>query len=257
MQGFEMLILGAGFTGSRVANRLKARGMNVTATSRATIDFALPETDEKLRRLATPGCRILHSIPPLDGARDRALLKALEGRAERVVYLSTAAVYGAAAFVDENTPVDSRDDRARGRLETENAVQTGPWSSLVLRPAAIYGPGRGAHVSLQAGRLRLRGDGSNIVSRIHVDDLAAIACAALLSDLTGTFPVADDGPCSSREIAEFCAQLLGLPMPPRAVPGEIPLHRQVSRRVNGSAIRRALGVELRYRSYREGIPASL
>src|SRR5580700_5042672 len=177
MQGSEALILGAGFTGGRVVNLLKARGIRVTATSRATIDFALQGAGEKLRRLATPGCRVLHSIPPLEDSRDRILLEALADRAERVVYISTAAVYGAAAVVDENTPVDRGDTRARVRLETEHAVQTGPWSSLVLRPAAIYGPGRGAHVSLQAGKLKLRGDGSNIVSRIHVDDLAAIACA--------------------------------------------------------------------------------
>ena len=34
-----------------------------------------------------------------------------------------------------------------------------PESSIVLRPAAIYGPGRGVHVSIAEGRYRLVGDG--------------------------------------------------------------------------------------------------
>ena len=47
-----------------------------------------------------------------------------------------------------------------------------------------------------------RGAGSGIVSRIHVEDLAAIVEAGLFSDVQGAWPVADDVPCSSAEIAE-------------------------------------------------------
>jgi nucleoside-diphosphate-sugar epimerase len=84
-----------------------------------------------------------------------------------------------------------------------------------------------------------------------VDDLAAHVEAGLLSDITGAYPVADDEPCTSREIAEFCAKLLDLPMPP-----EQAKTFSTSRRVDGSAIRRALGITLRYPSYRVGVPAS-
>ena len=63
------------------------------------------------------------------------------------------------------------------RVDEENDVLAGPWSSLILRPAAIYGPDRGVHVSLAQGRHRMLGDGSNYISRIHVDDLAAITAA--------------------------------------------------------------------------------
>jgi nucleoside-diphosphate-sugar epimerase len=96
--------------------------------------------------------------------------------------------------------------------------------------------------------------GDNFISRIHVDDLAAICEAALLGDVTGAYPVADDEPCTSGEIAEFCARLLGVPLPtgPVAAPRIFG-----DRKVNGRAIRRLLGVELRYPSYRTGIPASL
>jgi nucleoside-diphosphate-sugar epimerase len=129
-------------------------------------------------------------------------------------------------------------------------------SSMVLRPAAIYGPGRGVHVSISENRYRLIGDGKNFVSRIHVDDLAAHVEEALLSDISGAWPVADEHPCTSREIAEYCAGILGVPLPGSVPAGEVHRTRRADRRVDGSAIRRALGIELLYPTYRDGIQAN-
>jgi hypothetical protein len=66
--------------------------------------------------------------------------------------------------------------------------------------------------------------------------------------------VADEDPCRSREIAEFCANLLGVELPkgPVATPRVFG-----DRKVDGSAIRRLLGIKLLYPSYRVGIPASI
>ena len=128
---------------------------------------------------------------------------------------------------------------------------------MILRPAAIYGPMRGVHSAMRQGRFRLARDGSNFVSRIQVDDLAALAVAALASSAAGAYPVADDEPCTSREIVEFCAQLLGLPLPGSVMESEVSETRRSDRQVNGSAIRRILGVDLKYASYRTGIPAAL
>lgn len=194
---------------------------------------------------------MLHSIPTLENARDRDFLEPLKGLAKRVVYLSTTSVYGEARFVDEHTPVQPVSAPAHARVLTEQAVAGGPWESLILRPAAIYGPGRGVHVSLREGRYSLPGDGSNFVSRIHVDDLAAIVEAGLLSQLEGAFPVADAHPCTSLEMARYCASLLGEPV---SGPG---VSQRANRQVDGSAILKALGVRLRYPSYLAGIPACL
>ena len=86
------------------------------------------------------------------------------------------------------------------------------------------------------------------MSRIHVDDLATHVEAALLSDVTGAYPVADEEPCTPRELAAFCSQILGKPIEPRPA--------RSNRRVDGSAIRRALGVTLQYPTYREGYAAA-
>jgi len=246
----EALILGCGFTGSRVAERLQQRhGFVVRCTHRDQLDFSIPGWRQKLRPLLAPF--ILHSVPLLGNGLDENVLEELETL--RIVYLSTTSVYGKVRDVDELTPPVAD----HPRVQLERAIQARFPSSLILRPAAIYGSGRGIHVSMKAGRFRFLGDGSNYISRIHVEDLAAIAAAALLSDLTGVYPVADCHPCPSREIAEFCSQLLNVPMPLPASSEELPTSRQADRRVDGTAICRALGINLRYPSYRSGIPASL
>lgn len=249
----DVLILGCGFTGRRVALRFLARGGRVMATARDAekirdLGVEIVELGG-LRERLPEGVLVAHSIPP-EGRAD--VTELLGDKPARVVYLSSTGVYGKASVVDENTPADPDNDRARARMEEERAVMNGPWSSLILRCAAIYGPGRGAQERIRRGEYRLD-DG--IVSRIHVDDLAALVEAGMLSAVTGAYPFADEEPCSSREIFEFCARLLGLPEAPAGVAKAA---RQTgNRRVDGSAIRRLLGVTLKYPSYRTGIRAAL
>lgn len=249
----KVLILGVGYTGSRVAAILTRSGHDVTAIRRSQIDFTQPHAIHDLRQLTPLESVVLHSIPSLANHADAALLQGLEGKATRVVYLSTTGVYGAATHVDEATPIAPRTGREQARADTEAAVQRGPWQSLVLRPAAIYGPDRGVHISMAQGLYTLHGDGSNYISRIHVDDLARLTSAALLSALTGAYPVADLQPCTSREIAEYCATRFHLSPPVTADQENVPATRRNNRQVDGRAIFQLLGVQLKYPSYVEGL----
>ena len=221
------------------------------------LDVTAPGAGSLLRAAAEPGCLVLHSIPSLPKGADAEIAHMLGHAPARVVYLSTTGVYGAAKEVDRRTPAAPNDERGRARLETENAVLSGPWSSMILRPAAIYGPGRGIQMSIREPGFRIFGDGSNFVSRIHADDLATHAVQALTSHLPGAYPVADLEPCASLEIARFCAALMGLDLPETEPAAEVPPSRRSDRRVDGSAIRRLLGITLRYPSYRDGIPAAI
>lgn len=261
------VILGAGYTGSRVAALLERQGRCVVRfrvhedSESRPFDALDNSTHGALASAIEQGARVLYSLPVLrtpEGYQATASITVpLLAGAARVVYLSTTGVYGDVHIVDETTPPAPRHDREELRLEEERTLAAGPWSTLILRPAAIYGPGRGVHESMRAGKYRLPGDGSNFISRIHVDDLAAHCAAALDSTLTGSFPVADDHPCPAREIAAFCSNLLGVPMPEftEILPGDDT--RRSNRRVDGHAIRAALGLALRYPSYRQGIVASL
>jgi nucleoside-diphosphate-sugar epimerase len=256
-------ILGCGYTGKVLARRLLVRGVPVTATSRSPERLDLPgvttvrfdATETQNLDFIPPGSKVVYSIPTVPASA--AVIAALENRASRIVYLSTTGVYGAAHLVDETTPAAPNSEEGRARLATESLVLSAPVSSIVLRPAAIYGPGRGVHVRMLEGSFQFAGDGGNYVSRIHVDDLAAHIEAALESEAGGAWPVADEFPCTSREIAEFCARLLGVPMAASVAPGSLHHTRRANRRVNGAAIRSILGIALRYPGYPEGIRASL
>jgi nucleoside-diphosphate-sugar epimerase len=245
----HVLILGCGYTGIRVARRFLARGERVTATTRNPERLAGLGAHiirfEELR--VEPGALVLHSIPPDGPPR---LFESLGDAPARVVYLSTTGVYGRTPAVNELTPVAPDSPQQLARVEVERKVAAGRWSSLILRPAAIYGPGRGVQESIKTGSCLL---GDNFVSRIHVEDLAAHCEAALLSDVIGAYPVADEEPCISTEIAQFCARLLDLPL----LDSQAKARATSGRQVDGSAIRRLLGVTLAYPSYRVGIPASL
>ena len=259
-------ILGCGYTGERVARRMLQRGARVFGTSRhpdrlrsipglevVHLDVSEPYS----MNFIPPGALVLHSIPPVEGEDPESIPRALASRPARVVYLSTTGVYGDQRDVDASTFPAPRHGREEQRLAAEAAISKGPWSSMILRPAAIYGPKRGVHVSMAEGRFRLVGAGDNFVSRIHVDDLATHAEAALLSDVIGAWPVADDYPCTSREIAAYCSDLLKVPMPEMMSRDEAHPTRRADRRVDGRAVREKLGIRLAFPSFREGIPASL
>jgi nucleoside-diphosphate-sugar epimerase len=271
----NVLILGCGFTGRRVAASLAGAGHTVWATSRHMERLALPgvrclrlDLDDAASLAAVAaavpeGVRVLLSIPLVQdstgGWSDPTprLLNALGSKPARVVYLSTTGVYGAQLHVDERSLPAPRNPREALRVEAERAVLNGDWSSMVLRPAAIYGPHRGVHASMRRGTFRMPGDGSRFISRIHVDDLAEIASTALLSDHEGAWPVGDEEPCTSLEICRFISNLTGLPMPAPASPDSVNHTLRNNRRVDGRAVVRLLGVRLRYASYRTGIPACL
>lgn len=273
MQG--VIVLGCGYTGRRVAARLLARGVRVVAGDRdpaalgpvaargataVRLDTASPASWAELTRATAglpPACAVLLTIPPLDcvGApldATGALLDALP-RPGRVVYLSSTSVYGERADVDATTAPAPLTRANALRLRAERAVATGPWSWMVLRAAAIYGPGRGLHATAGAAPRR-DGSADRLVSRVHVDDLARLCEAALESEVTGAFPAADVTPATPRAVAAFCASL-GL-VPP-ALPAASHAPGDAGRRVDGRAVFEALGVPLAYPSYREGILASI
>lgn len=267
------LIIGCGFTAQRAARTLLKSGWDVTATSRSPENLAALEAagarvvrfdaarDRRIQA-AAEGASVLLSVPTLklDGQLFEptpSLVAALRGQPRHLTYLSTTGVYGATRQVDERTPVSPQTERQKLRASAEDAVQSHGCSALVLRPAAIYGPGRGVHQAMREGRFRLPRDPPRMVSRIHVDDLAAIVARALQQRVEGAYPVADECPATSADVARHCASLLDLPAPEVVADECLSETRRADRRVDGSAILRLVGMRLRYPSFREGIPACI
>ena len=97
------------------------------------------------------------------------------------------------------------------------------------------------------------------VSRIHVEDLCRVVAAAMarqhVSGAACTWNVADNEPASRSEVLAFAAGLLGLGEV--TDPGRSSVRQQRAqaehKRVANLRVKRDLGVELRFPSFREGL----
>ena len=267
-----LLILGCGFTGMEAARQALASGQVVAGTSRAVeklgelralgihAEWAPELNADAVHARLLPGARVLVTFAP-DGVTDAKVAPALAGH--RIVYISTTGVFGGArGKVDESTPVDATNPRAAARLAAEALYQQ--QGAVVLRAAGIYGPWRGLHRRLLAGTYRIPAAGSNVVSRIHVADLAALARSVLdagdeiFARTRGrAFVVADDAPVPQIEALEWLCHELGVALPPSSPLDEVPVTLRHDRAVDNRAIKALLRFQLAYPSYREGFAACL
>jgi nucleoside-diphosphate-sugar epimerase len=257
-----LVILGCGFTGTVAARMWLEAGGRVIGTIRSPrpaeslsnmgIDVRIvPRLDAEIGlSLLNDHPRVLVTYPP-DPETDRALLPLLS-RARAAVYVSSTGVYGnAAGRIDESTPVDPSEPRAALRLAAERFAQMA--GAVVLRAAAIYGPGRGLHVRLVRGEHRIAEGARNVVSRIHVQDLARLCLAALERGNRGdVFVVADNAPVPQAEVISWLCEKLGLPLPPEIPREQLPVTLQNNRHIDARKIQESLGMSLQFPTYREG-----
>lgn len=145
----------------------------------------------------------------------------------RLIYLSTAAVYGYASHrraPEDRVTVRPVTPVSRSRAAAERAVLDA--GGLVLRPLFTYGTGDTRFIPVLAGALRrlpfLIEDGAAELSVIAVDDLGAAlcACTALPAERwrTGAYHATDGHPITVRELAATLAAELGFRAPTRSLP---------------------------------------
>jgi 2-alkyl-3-oxoalkanoate reductase len=136
--------------------------------------------------------------------------------------------------------------------------------------AGAYGPGSWFRESLHAYIARgwgmVIGEGENIWSFVHVDDVAeAYRLAVEKLPIGRTFTLADDEPVRYADFANAVADHMGKPRV-RHMPrwtadlllGNVLTEAlTLNQRVRNSTAKTELGWQLRYPTYREGIPASV
>jgi nucleoside-diphosphate-sugar epimerase len=255
------LVLGCGYAGRAVARLARSRGISVLATVRSEererallaegfrVERA-PVLDANIARFIDADTHVVVAFPP-DGSSEAALVPLLAA-ALSVTAISTTAVYGELrGVIDDSTPAppptSARALRAaRAEAEYRRAGAT------VLRCPGIYGPERGLHVRVLSGRHHMSDDGGRTLSRIHVEDLAQLILATRgLS--SRTFVVGDLAPAPELEVVNFICAAYGAPFPAAAAPEDVPESLRADRRIDGSAALSALGVTLKFPSYREGM----
>lgn len=259
-----LFLLGVGFVAEAVAFAAKGRRLAGTTRNPLAADrlrslgiepFVLAPGAETALRESLRDSDVVVSFPP-DGLTDERMAS-LTDSVRRIVYVSSTGVYGETrGRIDNTTPAAPNDDTGRRRLDAEQTWRKA--GATVVRAPGIYGPGRGLHRSLQSGIYRLPGDGSGVISRIHVDDLAQVLLAALVADVAGrTFVVGDLHPVPQREVVEWLCEKMGVAMPASVPLDQAPRTLRGSRSVDPGETLSELGVSLRYPSYREGFAACL
>jgi nucleoside-diphosphate-sugar epimerase len=214
---------------------------------------------------------VVVSIPP-DEHGDPVLNhhSASLDRAEKlewIGYYSTVGVYGdfGGAWIDESADTRPINKRSKQRVEVEQAwrdyAAVRGMPLLILRLAGIYGPGRSAFDKLRDGTARRIVKPGQVFNRIHVEDIGRVTALAASRKLAGTFNLADNEPAPPQDLVTYAAGLMGVAPPPE-MPFDTAEMTDMARsfysdnkRVSNKAIREALGIELLYPSYREGLDA--
>ena len=261
-----MLILGMGYTASRLADRLRGEGWRVTGVRRSAGPDVLAFDDERGVRAAIAGAsHILSSVPP-EGEVDPVLVRYGDAIAAAPAvwtgYLSSTGVYGdaAGAWVDESSPIGAGRRTARARADAD-------WGALRadtrrFRLPGIYGPGRSALERVRAGRAHRIDLPDQVFSRVHVDDIVAGVIASF-DGPAGVYNLADDLPCSQNRVIEAACDLLGMAWPPlQSVEAAqlSPMARAFyaeNRRVANGRAKRLLGWRPLYPTYAQGLRACL
>jgi nucleoside-diphosphate-sugar epimerase len=260
------VIFGCGFTGLIAARQWQRFGGQVVATTRDAqrakhlsaegfLAHAAPTiTEQWVKENVIAGDYVLATLPP-DGSTDETITTHLPD--VRSVYISTTGVYGdRRGVIDDSTPVDPVSDKIVARLAAEECWRAR--GATVMRAAGIYGHFRGLHRRVLDGTARIVDDGSRVVSRIHVEDLAMLCVRALMLDVRGkTFPVGDDTPVGQGEVLTWLAKVLEMPVPARVTAAEVAETLRHDRAVDSGPVKRALDTMLRYPSYREGFTRCL
>ncbi|MBX9775682.1 MAG: NAD-dependent epimerase/dehydratase family protein [Xanthobacteraceae bacterium] len=276
-----LLCLGLGYCARYYVAEFGARFDRIIGTSRTpkpaahveVLGFDAAEPSDEVRDAVAAAAHLLLSPTPTEAGDPIAA--ALGGeiasapKLQSIVYLSSLGVYGDhnGAWVDETATTVPAHARGGARLRAEEAWQAiGQRRGVpvaVVRLAGIYGPGQNVFTRLLAGRAHRIAKPGHVFNRIHVADIAQAIEAAFARKANGIFNVTDDEPAPYSDQVLMAAKLLGID-PPQELSMEeaqkilTPMALSFYAgcvRVKNDKLKTALGVTLRYPTYREGLRA--
>ncbi len=279
------LIIGCGYLGQRVARHWITAGVEVSAVTRSpgrAADLRAARVEPIVADVLVP--ESLQALPSADvllyavgydrhaGHTRRAVyvdglenvLREVAGRVGRIVYVSSASVYGHSngEWVDEKSPCAPQTDNGRACLDAEHVVwryfspdSAGPATASVLRLSGLYGPGRliARIESLRSGE-PIGGDPEAWLNLIHVDDgaRAVVACAERAAPGT-TFLISDDRPVTRREYYTRLLELVGGTPPVFSGVEGGARTMGLNKRCDNRQMKRELIAELLFPTFEEGL----
>ncbi len=280
------LVVGCGFLGEAVADRLHAAGWGVTGWTHS------PETAAALaaRKSYPVEAHDVSEVDDVGAAADRdhawgttpevVLQCVTAGRgggaeAYRCVYelghrnlwaqypaahhlfTSSTSVYAQTdgGWVDESSLAEP--DRETGRVLRATEAACLGHGGTVARLAGLYGPGRSVLLrKFLAGEAVIEGDGNRWLNQVHRDDAAdALVRLAQPGAPRGPFNVADDTPLTQLAVYQGLSERLGRPLPPHGPPDVNRKRGWTSKRVSNARLRAATGWAPRFPSFFEALAA--
>ena len=158
-----------------------------------------------------------------------AIIEGLAGTGRAFLHTSGSSIVGdksAGKFSPqvyrEDTPLEPLPEKIQ-RVAIQRVVLAASAQrvrSVVLCPCLIYGQGRGAHAdsiqvpnlirqAVKSGIPRYIGEGANVWSTLHIEDVADVFLLALERAPVGSFYYLENGEASLKSIVESIARLLG------------------------------------------------
>lgn len=288
----RVLIAGCGYVGITLGRRLLARGHHVAGIRRSSTgaealraagiepwiaDLAdLPQ----LRRLPQSWDWVVHCAAPSESTVEAYQATYLEGAQNLVrwldlhpprafVFTGSTSVYPQddGSVVDESAATAPSTPLVGVLLESETALLDAArrgFPARLLRAAGIYGPGRNRIDGMRRGDAKRSSDPARFLNFIHRDDLAGAIETVLDRGKDGEiYNVSDGHPVREGELLDWLAKALGIPAPDAAAnaTGDRPVgprRRPVThKRLDSSKLRRELGWQPIYPTFREGYEALL
>ncbi len=291
------LIVGCGYLGRRLAERLLERGLTVFGTTRSPghaqdlarlgvkpmlVSVTRPVTFAALRpAIEAPALDVYYMVPPGRPGNDPSprnvvlggvahMVKQLRhARVRRAVLVSSTAVYGqrGGQRVDADTPAEPNDERGE-LLRTGEALWLDAGENYyVVRLAGLYGPGRVIGLAGVREGAPIVGDPRALLNLIHVDDAAALLLAVMTADKPGRVELGCDGrPVPREEYYQHLANLLLVPPPTvldaDAAAAKLGLSARRLRNASSKALDHIVtcqrtGWAPRYASFKEGVEAAI
>jgi len=183
----------------------------------------------------------------------------------KLIYLCATSVYGdhEGKKVQEDSELKAGSSNGLARISCENKyleLQKNDLANIIiLRLAGIYGDKRNSILAIRNKKITQNKSSNRMISRIHVEDIAAIIKKVFLSSKIKNqiFNVSDNNPCPTNEVNNYiCEELLKINKLP--IGGDLKESRHSSfaldnKIVDNSKLKKMLNYEFIFPSYKEGL----
>jgi len=274
----RVLVVGCGYVGQLLAERLAGVGHDVFGLSRKPPEFGgriVPIACDITRRDELKGIpraydAVINTASSSKGGAEEYRSVYFEGtrnllahlQFQKYIWTSSTSVYAQrdGSIVTEESPAEPISATSRILRETEEVILK-EGQGIILRLAGIYGPDRG-HLFQQyvRGEARIHGEGGRWLNMIHREDAASAIMAALETGRAGEiYNVTDNEPVTECDFFMWLAQKLKRELPPNVSESDLGGRKRgvTSKQVSNRKLREQLGCAFVYPTFREGYASEI